>query len=90
MAIHGALRGQGRRERKVSFAIYLEPWHADVFDFFDLRKNHSKEEARARDLFYALWVPGLFMRRCTPSTRRGAATAAMLMPRSCCLSTSDE
>ena len=46
-----------------AFAIYLEPWHADVFDFLDLRKNHGKEEARARDLFYGLWVNDLFMRR---------------------------
>jgi ribonucleoside-diphosphate reductase subunit M1 len=44
-------------------SIYLEPWHADVFDFIDLRKNHGKEEVRARDLFYALWIPDLFMRR---------------------------
>ena len=54
---------QGGGKRKGSFAIYLEPWHADVFDFLDLRKNHGKEEARARDLFYALWVPDLFMKR---------------------------
>ena len=44
-------------------SIYLEPWHADVFDFIDLRKNHGKEEVRARDLFYALWIPDMFMRR---------------------------
>jgi len=50
-------------KRKGSFAIYLEPWHADVFDFLDLRKNHGKEEMRARDLFLALWVPDLFMSR---------------------------
>jgi len=43
--------------------MYLEPWHADVFDFLDLRKNTGKEEARARDLFYALWIPDLFMKR---------------------------
>ena len=54
---------QGGGKRKGAFAVYLEPWHADVFDFLDLRKNHGKEEARARDLFYALWVPDLFMRR---------------------------
>ncbi|GAC1585909.1 MAG: ribonucleoside-diphosphate reductase subunit alpha [Ginsengibacter sp.] len=54
---------QGGGKRKGAFAIYLEPWHADVFDFLDLRKNHGKEEARARDLFYALWVPDLFMKR---------------------------
>lgn len=50
-------------KRKGSFAIYLEPWHADVFQFIELRKNHGKEEMRARDLFLALWVPDLFMKR---------------------------
>ncbi|MDO8992283.1 MAG: ribonucleoside-diphosphate reductase subunit alpha [Daejeonella sp.] len=54
---------QGGGKRKGAFAIYLEPWHADVFEFLDLRKNHGKEEMRARDLFYALWVPDLFMKR---------------------------
>jgi ribonucleoside-diphosphate reductase alpha chain len=54
---------QGGGKRKGSFAMYLEPWHADVFDFLDMRKNHGKEEMRARDLFYALWVPDLFMKR---------------------------
>ncbi|MEQ8906223.1 ribonucleoside-diphosphate reductase subunit alpha [Ekhidna sp.] len=54
---------QGGGKRKGSFAIYLEPWHADIFDFLDLRKNHGKEEMRARDLFYALWIPDLFMKR---------------------------
>jgi ribonucleoside-diphosphate reductase alpha chain len=54
---------QGGGKRKGSFAIYLEPWHADVFDFLELKKNHGKEEARARDLFYAMWVPDLFMKR---------------------------
>ncbi|GJM28090.1 MAG: ribonucleoside-diphosphate reductase [Cyclobacteriaceae bacterium] len=54
---------QGGGKRKGSFAIYLEPWHADVFAFLDLKKNHGKEELRARDLFYALWVPDLFMKR---------------------------
>jgi len=54
---------QGGGKRKGSFAIYLEPWHADVFEFLDLRKNHGKEEVRARDLFYALWIPDLFMKR---------------------------
>src|SRR6267154_3926707 len=54
---------QGGGKRKGAFAIYLEPWHADVFDFLELRKNHGKEELRARDLFYALWVPDLFMKR---------------------------
>merc|ERR1712176_1062815 len=54
---------QGGGKRKGSFAMYLEPWHADVFDFLELKKNHGKEEQRARDLFYALWIPDLFMRR---------------------------
>lgn len=54
---------QGGGKRKGAFAIYLEPWHADVFGFLDLRKNHGKEELRARDLFYALWIPDLFMKR---------------------------
>jgi ribonucleoside-diphosphate reductase alpha chain len=54
---------QGGGKRKGAFAIYLEPWHADVFAFLDLRKNHGKEEMRARDLFYALWVSDLFMER---------------------------
>ena len=54
---------QGGGKRKGSFAIYIEPWHADIFDFLDLKKNHGKEEQRARDLFYALWIPDLFMKR---------------------------
>ncbi|XP_052877719.1 ribonucleoside-diphosphate reductase large subunit isoform X2 [Gossypium arboreum] len=54
---------QGGGKRKGAFAVYLEPWHADIFEFLDLRKNHGKEEHRARDLFYALWVPDLFMQR---------------------------
>ncbi|KAG5341091.1 ribonucleotide-diphosphate reductase subunit rnr1 [Termitomyces sp. Mn162] len=54
---------QGGNKRPGAFAIYIEPWHADVFEFLDLRKNHGKEEVRARDLFYALWVPDLFMKR---------------------------
>lgn len=54
---------QGGNKRPGAFAIYLEPWHADIFDFLDLRKNTGKEEARARDLFYALWIPDLFMQR---------------------------
>jgi ribonucleoside-diphosphate reductase alpha chain len=54
---------QGGGKRKGSFAIYIEPWHADVFDFLDLKKNHGKEEQRARDLFFALWIPDLFMKR---------------------------
>uniref|UniRef100_A0A6N2NGU1 Ribonucleoside-diphosphate reductase n=1 Tax=Salix viminalis TaxID=40686 RepID=A0A6N2NGU1_SALVM len=54
---------QGGGKRKGAFAIYLEPWHADIFEFLDLRKNHGKEEHRARDLFLALWIPDLFMER---------------------------
>jgi len=54
---------QGGGKRKGSFAVYLEPWHDDVFDFLDLRKNHGAEELRARDLFLALWIPDLFMQR---------------------------
>jgi ribonucleoside-diphosphate reductase alpha chain len=54
---------QGGGKRKGAFAIYLEPWHADIFEFLDLRKNHGKEEMRARDLFFALWTPDLFMKR---------------------------
>eukprot|EP00439_Symbiodinium_sp_Y106_P035259 s5988_g4.t1 len=54
---------QGGGKRKGSFAMYLEPWHADVLDFLELRKNHGKEEQRARDLFYGLWIPDLFMKR---------------------------
>jgi ribonucleoside-diphosphate reductase alpha chain len=54
---------QGGGKRKGAFAIYLEPWHADIFDFLDLRKNHGKDEQRARDLFFGLWVPDLFMKR---------------------------
>ena len=54
---------QGGGKRKGAFAVYLEPWHADIFDFLELKKNHGKEEQRARDLFYGLWVPDLFMQR---------------------------
>ena len=54
---------QGGGKRKGSFAIYVEPWHADIFDFLDLKKNTGKEEQRARDLFYAMWIPDLFMKR---------------------------
>ena len=54
---------QGGGKRKGSFAMYLEPWHADIFDFLEMKKNHGKEEQRARDLFYALWIPDLFMKR---------------------------
>jgi len=54
---------QGGGKRKGSFAMYVEPWHADIHDFLDLRKNHGDENCRARDLFYALWIPDLFMKR---------------------------
>ena len=54
---------QGGNKRPGAFAVYLEPWHADVYDFLDLKKNHGKEEQRARDLFYAMWIPDLFMKR---------------------------
>jgi ribonucleoside-diphosphate reductase subunit M1 len=54
---------QGGGKRPGAFAMYLEPWHADVFDFLDLRKNTGTEEARCRDLFFALWIPDLFMKR---------------------------
>lgn len=59
---------QGGGKRKGSFAIYLEPWHADVFEFLELRKNNGKEELRARDLFLALWIPDLFMKRVKENT----------------------
>lgn len=54
---------QGGNKRKGAFAVYLEPWHSDIFEFLDLKKNHGKEEMRARDLFYAMWIPDLFMKR---------------------------
>lgn len=54
---------QGGNKRNGSFAIYLEPWHADIFDFLEMRKNHGDEELKGRDLFYALWIPDLFMER---------------------------
>lgn len=54
---------QGGGKRKGAFAVYIEPWHADINDFLDLKKNHGKEEMRARDLFYAMWIPDLFMQR---------------------------
>ena len=54
---------QGGNKRPGAFAIYIEPWHMDIFDVLDLKKNHGKEERRARDLFYGLWVPDLFMQR---------------------------
>ena len=54
---------QGGGKRKGAFAVYLEPWHADIHDFLELKKNHGHEENRARDLFYAMWIPDLFMER---------------------------
>ena len=75
---------QGGGKRMGSFAVYLEPWHADIFDFLDLKKNHGAEETRARDLFYALWIPDLFMERVRdnghwtlfcPTVARGLANA---------------
>ena len=54
---------QGGGKRPGAFAVYIEPWHADIFDVLNLKKNHGKEEQRARDLFYGLWIPDLFMRR---------------------------
>ncbi|MBI2094832.1 MAG: ribonucleoside-diphosphate reductase subunit alpha [Candidatus Omnitrophica bacterium] len=54
---------QGGGKRKGAFAIYIEPWHADIFDFLEMKKNHGKEEMKARDLFFALWIPDLFMKR---------------------------
>ena len=59
---------QGGGKRKGSIAVYLEPWHSDIKDFINLKKNHGKEEARARDLFLALWIPDLFMERVEANT----------------------
>lgn len=60
---HNGVIHNGGGRRNGSFAMYLEPWHADVFDFLELKKNHGDEEIKARDLFYALWIPDLFMKR---------------------------
>ncbi|HRK80741.1 MAG TPA: ribonucleoside-diphosphate reductase subunit alpha [Saprospiraceae bacterium] len=60
---HVGVAHNGGGKRKGAFAVYLEPWHADVFEFLELKKNHGKEELRARDLFYAMWIPDLFMER---------------------------
>jgi ribonucleotide reductase alpha subunit len=60
---HNGIIHNGGGKRNGSFAIYLEPWHADIWDFLEMRKNHGDEEMKARDLFYALWVPDLFMKR---------------------------
>lgn len=69
---------QGGGKRKGAFAIYLEPWHADVFEFLDLKKNHGKEEMRARDLFYAMWIPDLFMKRVEENS-----TWSLMCPHEC-------
>ena len=69
---------QGGGKRKGSFAIYLEPWHADIFQFLDLKKNTGKEEIRARDLFYAMWIPDLFMKRVESND-----TWSLLCPHEC-------
>lgn len=69
---------QGGGKRKGSFAIYMEPWHADIFDFLDLKKNHGKEEMRARDLFYAMWISDLFMKRVQDD-----ATWTLMCPNEC-------
>ena len=69
---------QGGGKRKGSFAIYVEPWHADIFDFLELKKNHGKEEMRARDLFYAMWVSDLFMKRV-----EGNSTWTLMCPNEC-------
>lgn len=69
---------QGGGKRKGSFAIYLEPWHADIFDFLELKKNNGKEELRARDLFYAMWIPDLFMKRVEAND-----TWSLLCPHEC-------
>jgi len=69
---------QGGGKRKGSIAIYLEPWHADIFDFLELRKNHGDEGSRARDLFYALWIPDLFMERV-----RDNSTWTLMCPDEC-------
>jgi len=61
--IHNGIVHNGGGKRNGSFAIYLEPWHADIEMFLQMRKNHGDEELKARDLFYALWVPDLFMER---------------------------
>src|SRR6056297_2465204 len=69
---------QGGGKRKGSFAIYLEPWHADIMNFLDLKKNHGAEEMRARDLFYAMWMPDLFMKRVEED-----ATWTLMCPHEC-------
>jgi Ribonucleotide reductase, barrel domain len=74
--VHCGLQGGGKR--KGAFAIYLEPWHSDIFEWLDLRKNHGKEEARARDLFYGLWINDLFMKVGSFTGRHARRAAAGL------------
>lgn len=66
------------RQRPGAFAIYLEPWHLDIFEFLDLKKNTGKEEQRARDLFFALWIPDLFMKRVETNQVRSRTGAERL------------
>ena len=70
--IHNGIIHNGGGKRNGSFAIYLEPWHADIYDFLEMKKTHGDEEARARDLFYALWIPDLFMKRVSSGRRLDA------------------
>lgn len=63
VSLSRCIHTQGGGKRKGAFAVYLEPWHADIFAFLDLKKNHGAEEIRARDLFLGLWIPDLFMER---------------------------
>ncbi|NWI62306.1 RIR1 reductase, partial [Todus mexicanus] len=72
---------QGGNKRPGAFAIYLEPWHLDVFEFLDLKKNTGKEEQRARDLFFALWIPDLFMKRVETNQVRSPTGAGDAWPR---------
>lgn len=70
---------QGGNKHPGAFAIYLEPWHhLDIFEFLDLKKNTGKEEQRARDLFFALWIPDLFMKRVETNQVRGLIIAGLL------------
>lgn len=75
---HAGIAHNGGGKRKGAFAVYLEPWHADIFEFMDLKKNHGKEEMRARDLFYALWIPDLFMKRVEDNS-----TWSLMCPNEC-------
>ena len=75
---------QGGGKRKGAFAIYLEPWHADIWDWLDLRKNHGKEENRCRDLFYGLWVNDLFMEVLHSATCVGSLVGSRLVQFALC------